>query len=338
MRASIPMKWMTSICSWEKSPSLPRLLLATIGACILLPGRLSGEGTVIFANNILTAPPDRLVRWAEGTPLTGTNFAAQLYYGANAQSLSPVTNPPATFRQPTTTLPGTWVGSRRTLEGFNAGETVTLQVRIWDSNFAATYEDAQASGSLAVASTSFEYILPFLPPAPGSDHMVNFAGITVPSCPAVRPEITLQPQDQSVKLGSNVSFKVVANYPCTYQWQFNESDLAAGTMPTLTIDNARASNAGPYRVVVSSPGGAVTSQVAMLTVEVPVVRLESFAYAENEIHFLVSGITNEACVVESATNLDTTVWTPIYTNVAPFWFTNSAIAADRQRFYRGVFH
>lgn len=60
-------------------------------------------------------------------------------------------------------------------------------------------------------------------------------------------------------------------------------------------------------------GSSVTSQVASLTVGRPVI-------------------------IETATDLDPeTAWTPVFTNTAPLWFTNSAAATDRQRFYRTVF-
>ena len=52
--------------------------------------------------------------------------------------------------------------------------------------------------------------------------------------------------------------------------------------------------------------------------------------------FRVSEETGRTLVIETAPDLNpATVWMPVFTNTAPFWFTNST-PADRQRFYRSV--
>ncbi len=133
---------------------------------VLLATTAYGQGTVWFLDSALSSPPDRLVRGVDGQPLVGTNFFAQLYYGVPgtpAGSLIPVSSPPATFRSPTTSVPGTWIGSSRTLVGFNAGALVDLQVRVWDSLAGATWEDALSvgfSGTQHGVSDVFLYIVP----------------------------------------------------------------------------------------------------------------------------------------------------------------------------------
>src|SRR5689334_6079184 len=87
-----------------------------------------GQGLVYFGNQVLPAPPDRLVRTPEGSPLVGTNFMAQLLYGLSECSLT-VESRPAPFRPPTTSLPGTWTGGNRTLLGVSSGQTIRLKVR-----------------------------------------------------------------------------------------------------------------------------------------------------------------------------------------------------------------
>ena len=75
--------------------------------CFVLLGTGSAlcQGNVVFANNVqfITAA-DRLVYAdaVEGTKLVGTNYFAQLYYGADTNQLISVTNLPVTFRPPTT--------------------------------------------------------------------------------------------------------------------------------------------------------------------------------------------------------------------------------------------
>ena len=132
----------------------------------------------------------RLVRLPDGTPLTGTTFAAQLLYGNDPSSLQP--HPTlAYFRAPTTTSPGTWSGGGRTLAtGFGGvGTTIWLQVVAWDSGSArtVTFDQARAQGGLWGESQLFSYVQ-FLssPPDPVNDtKMINFAGFSLVPEPSV---------------------------------------------------------------------------------------------------------------------------------------------------------
>src|SRR5688572_7926756 len=91
-----------------------------------LAGALGALAQTVDFNNTrtLSATADRRVYKIPSGPLVGTHFVAQLYYGANAGSLSPVTSNPVRFRNIPNTDPlaGTWSGATRTLTGFNAGD------------------------------------------------------------------------------------------------------------------------------------------------------------------------------------------------------------------------
>ena len=106
----------------------------------------SGQVVDFNSNRDFQVDLDRLVRDQTGNPLVGTNYLAQLYYGRSVDSLQAVTAGPARFRAPTTSVPGTWAGGNRTLQGFTASEFATLQVRVWDSAVGASWEEAQSSG------------------------------------------------------------------------------------------------------------------------------------------------------------------------------------------------
>src|SRR5687767_3802384 len=90
--------------------------------------------TVSFRNNDVYATiAERRVFDADGRPLVGSNYLAQLYYGPLGTApgnLIPHTSAPTRFRNITPTEPfaGTWVGATRTLTGMSLGQTVTLQV------------------------------------------------------------------------------------------------------------------------------------------------------------------------------------------------------------------
>lgn len=83
------------------------------------------------------------------------------------------------------------------------------------------------------------------------------------------PEIVVQPESRTNYVGSTATFSVVATgaTPLFYQWYFNGTvPLAGGTSSTLVLTNVQPGHAGQYSVVVTNVAGAVTSQVATLTV------------------------------------------------------------------------
>jgi len=88
--------------------------------------------------------------------------------------------------------------------------------------------------------------------------------VTVP----VAPTISSQPQNVTVLPGASANFSVSANgsAPLNYQWFFNTNSVISGANnSTLTLNNAQASNAGTYTVVVNNLAGSVTSSPAVLT-------------------------------------------------------------------------
>jgi hypothetical protein len=144
------------------------------------------QGVVRFSQTALPTPPDRTVRDACGEPLVGTNYIAQLYYGATADALTP--HPDVSrFRPPGTFPAGTWLGGTRTLNGVGGvGTTVFLQVKVWDILSGATFDQAQASGGPWGESTVFPYTQALsMPPAADDTSMKNFVGfsLVLPRCP-----------------------------------------------------------------------------------------------------------------------------------------------------------
>ncbi|MDP3069352.1 MAG: immunoglobulin domain-containing protein [Opitutaceae bacterium] len=82
------------------------------------------------------------------------------------------------------------------------------------------------------------------------------------------PVITAPPAALSIVAGSPASFTVAATgtAPLTYQWRKDGVNLAGATAATFAIAVAQTSDAGSYTVVVTNPGGSVTSAAAALTV------------------------------------------------------------------------
>ena len=89
--------------------------------------------------------------------------------------------------------------------------------------------------------------------------------------PFPAPTITAQPQNQTVRAGSDAVFTVTASgFPALqYQWRFEGMDIVGARSNSLVLSNVRPSHAGNYSVFVSSSGGAVLSSNALLAVILP---------------------------------------------------------------------
>jgi len=148
------------------------------------------QGTILFQNTGVTfkTTHDKRVYDVDGvTPLVGVNYVAALYYveGTGGDLSTPATGTMAlgadgtglaAFRVPTTTSKGYWlngaVGNARTLVGVTAGETATLQVRVWDITRFASYAEAVAGGGIYGKSETFTYTVP-QPGAPVNETYLN---------------------------------------------------------------------------------------------------------------------------------------------------------------------
>lgn len=87
------------------------------------------------------------------------------------------------------------------------------------------------------------------------------------------PRITLEPESLARKYGQQAKFEVAAvgTAPLTYQWWKDDVPLANADLPTLDLGLVSGGHDGSYRAVVHSSWGSVTSRVAQLTVEDPVI-------------------------------------------------------------------
>jgi len=86
-------------------------------------------------------------------------------------------------------------------------------------------------------------------------------------CP-LPPTILTQPKGQTVRVGTNVAFNVVATgtAPLSYQWRFNGKNTIAGaTNSSLVLTNVQPASNGSYTVVVSNSINSITSAPAILS-------------------------------------------------------------------------
>jgi hypothetical protein len=95
----------------------------------------------------------------------------------------------------------------------------------------------------------------------------NAAALTVNSAPV----ITTHPSAQTVTVGSNATFTVVAigTPALTYQWKKGSNNISGATSSTLTLINVQPVAAATYSCIVTNSLGSVTSNTAFLTVHSP---------------------------------------------------------------------
>ena len=86
--------------------------------------------------------------------------------------------------------------------------------------------------------------------------------------PSTAPAISGQPASQSIVVGQNATFNVIAtgSTPLNYFWRKGAVVITNSTVPSFTIANAQLTDAGTYSVIVSNSLGTATSSNATLTV------------------------------------------------------------------------
>lgn len=97
-----------------------------------------------------------------------------------------------------------------------------------------------------------------LPPTPAAQNAAPGA-----------PTITTQPTSQTIVRNGNPTFTVGASgaQPLSYQWKFNDQDIAGATGDSLMLNGVTTANDGFYTVVVTNSLGSVTSDHALLAVQ-----------------------------------------------------------------------
>ncbi len=124
------------------------------------------------------------------------------------------------------------------------------------------------------------------------------------------PLITSPPQSQTNFVGASANFSVAATActPLAFQWRFNNTAVTGQTNSLLTLSNLTTGSAGNYSVVVTSSGGAATSAVAVLTVNLftPSLALTSSAnpdgFKDNLIFTAAVTPTNSTGSIQFLTN------------------------------------
>lgn len=155
----------------------------------------------------------------------------------------------------------------------------------------------------------------------------------------VPPMITEQPQSQTVKVGANAAFTVAVTgtSPLSYQWQFDETNIAGATGSNYTRLNAQTNHAGSYRVVITNIAGLATSDPVLLTVNPPQpAQFESInLLPDQRVQLVLGGEVGCSYVIQGSTNLVHWVeLTNVFNASGTFEFIDLLATNQAQRFYR----
>ena len=280
-----------------------------------------------------------------------TNYAGSV---TNSATLTVMYFPPYLTVQPVSQTVG--VGSTVT---FSVGGYAELPYFLqWQKDGADLTDGTNISGSIITGSTNIPLKISNAQTNDDGGYsliVTNYGGSATSSVATLTvvsfPTIVVPPTNQTVGLGTTVTFAVTAVglTPLSYRWQENGTDLAnAGrvgpvTNNVLTITNAQTGDDGGYTVIVTNIVGAATSSPpAVLTVLTSAGFTSITAGAGANGGFILSGVggsSNATYYVLATTNLtlSLTNWTPIATNqfdaLGDFIFTNSAQTNAQQQFY-----
>ena len=119
--------------------------------------------------------------------------------------------------------------------------------------------------------------------------------------------IVTQPTNQTVYVGGTASFIVIATGtpPLSYQWNFNQTNIANATNSMLVLTNVQPGQAGNYAVQVTNVVNSILSSNAVLTVYPwPVLG----ATQSGGFVLMFWPVTNSGFVLESTPGLSPPTW------------------------------
>ncbi|HEY5346033.1 MAG TPA: protease pro-enzyme activation domain-containing protein [Verrucomicrobiae bacterium] len=242
------------------------------------------------------------------------------------------------------TTPPTILWSFTNLIGAANSNCVALMTNVTGTNFILATD---LSGALTITqSPTNNFILPLgtntvvITVADASGNAA-YSTNTIIVQDQTPPTILSQPQSQTNFIGSTATFNfaAIACTPLTFQWYSNNS-LTIFTNTTLTLSNLAESATGNYFAVASANGGATTSAVVMLTVNLYPPTISSGVFSFNDgFNLNLSGSPGYTYILEATTNLlPSGNWLPLATNTpgtnGVWQFTDPSATNIPFQFYR----
>lgn len=163
-----------------------------------------------------------------------------------------------------------WVKAPDVLTPFG-GATPALYYSGGGNVAALQSEGAVGSGRVVIFGFPFETITSTARRNEYMSDILNF--LTQPPSTNAPALVLTPPQNNTVVVGSNATFTVIASgtAPVSYQWRFNGTNIPGATTSTYVRNNAQFTHSGNYDVIVSNNWGVDISAVAVLEVGLPPV-------------------------------------------------------------------
>jgi hypothetical protein len=167
----------------------------------------------------------------------------------------------------------------------------------------------------------------------GASRSESFEVVVVESAPI----IVTQPLSQTVVMGAEATFQVVAtgSAPLSYQWQHNGIDLPGEINTSLQVIDAQPAKAGDYMVVVTNLHGGATSMVAQLRVLVS-AQITQIVRAGAVVQISFTTMAGQTYALEYKDSLDEPRWTALnaVTGTGDILTVNDPAPSVLNRFYR----
>lgn len=224
---------------------------------------------LVFSNHDPGADLDAPVFDVDGTTrLAGAGFVAQLWAGATAETLAPISEPVPFLSGGDA---GYWESgwqSSVTIPGLAAGAPTVVQVRVWEVATGAGFEAARAAGGRVGVSPIFEVTTGGAGAA--TAWPTALSGLTSFRLSQL-PVITSAPGSLGVVQKREATLSVEVSSPdlVTFQWYRNGEAIPGATADKLRLAAVTPADAGQYTVTVSNWVGEVTSEPATLAVLTP---------------------------------------------------------------------
>jgi hypothetical protein len=136
----------------------------------------------------------------------------------------------------------------------------------WQNSLGNIAGETNATYTISNASNSDSYTVVVSNPFGSVTSYVATVTVVFP------PSITVQPTNEVVAAGNPATLQVVATGtpPLSYQWWNGSGPIGGATNATLMFNPAETNESGSYAVVITNAYGVQYSEVATLTVYVPV--------------------------------------------------------------------
>lgn len=158
----------------------------------------------------------------------------------------------------------------------------------------------------------------------------NITGTIIPTA------IIAHPVAAALHVGEpfNLGVTAVGSPPLTYQWQKDQANIEGATEATYSPGVAQLSSAGSYRVIVSGPGGAATSNPA--TVSATPLSIQLVGKPTDSASFVLQTIPGRSYILQGTASLNPAAWVPAGTATAASSTTtiSETLPTGTARFWR----